>query len=161
MFAISPFAVRPSVIPLLPLAALTLLSACSHHPNRQMPLSEALITNITADGLRQFTYEVAVGGGDRQGRGAPGGGLGGGAPRSGPPGGSGPGSMEGNSPRGGNGMGTGRKDPGANIGERLAARLEETGYCVNGWFVIRIEETDGKKTLFGECKAVLPQAPQM
>ncbi|WP_317932676.1 hypothetical protein [Halioxenophilus sp. WMMB6] len=142
-------------LPSLALLSLALLSACSSAPKHEQPLAEALITNITDDGLKQFTYEYAGGGpGGRPAGGGPGGGgPGGGAPGGRSPGG-GPG-MGGSPPEGGMRAGGGRpRDDGERVLERLSERLQSTGFCEHGWFVIRKEERDGVQVIVGECKSV-------
>lgn len=119
------------------------LTACSSAPKREGAMSEALITTITEDGLRQFTYEVA------QGRGGAGGRRGGG--------GGGPG-MGGSPPDRGErpGRGGGGRDRNSDeqMMERLSERLEATGYCPDGWFVIRQENDRNIRRVIGECKSV-------
>ncbi|MFV8781373.1 hypothetical protein ACNKU7_03015 [Microbulbifer sp. SA54] len=151
------------------IAAIASLAACSSTPKAPPVFSESLITNITEQGNRMFTYTATVNGGGggeapggRGGRGGPGGGGPGGGMGGGPGGGmgGGPGGGMGGGPGGGMGGGPGggmsskmRIDPDKAAQERLEEVLTSTNYCRHGWFVIEKNTQQGSVEIKGECRA--------
>ncbi|WP_323845416.1 hypothetical protein [Microbulbifer magnicolonia] len=137
----------------LPLAAATLAAitaGCSSTPRIPPVFSESLITDISEQGNRFFTYKATLSTDQRGGRpgdmgGGPGGDMGGG------PDGSGPGGGMGSGPGGGMaGKMRGNSEKAAMA--RLEEVLAETGYCTNGWFVIEKTFDRGSAEIRGECR---------
>ncbi|AMX01767.1 hypothetical protein [Microbulbifer thermotolerans] len=131
------------------LAAATLAAGCSSTPEKPPVFSESLITHISDQGNRFFTYkaqlsadqEGGMGGGRRGGRGGgPGGGMGGG-----PGGGAGG--------KGGGTMAKMRDNTQEAAMERMEELLAETDYCPNGWFIIEKTFDRGSAEIRGECRA--------
>ncbi|WP_308366091.1 MULTISPECIES: hypothetical protein [unclassified Microbulbifer] len=141
---------------LLLVACAALAAGCSSAPKMPPVFSESLITDISEQGNRFFTYKATLSM-EQQGRGGPGGGMGGGPGRGrgGTPGGmgGGPGGTMGGTPGGGmqNRM---RGNPEETAKERLEEILAETRYCPNGWFVIEETFDRGSAEIRGECRAV-------
>ncbi|WP_226663550.1 hypothetical protein [Microbulbifer aggregans] len=165
-----------TIAPIVAIAAIASLSACSSTPKAPPVFSESLITNITEQGNRMFTYTATVNGGGpggggeapggRGGRGGgPSGGMGGGpgGGMGGGPGGGmggGPGGGMGGGPGGGVGGGPGggmsskmRIDPDKAAQERLEEVLTSTKYCPHGWFVIEKNTQQSSVEIKGECRA--------
>ena len=114
------------------------LTACAggHHraPNGAPPMNEELVTTITPGGLKIFTYTVSLHGpsGNGGGRMPPPGGGSGGSPG------------EGGRP-GGNHM----KDM---IVESLLTKLDETGFCREGYIELGSSVDMRESFIRGECK---------
>lgn len=132
------------------IVAIASLASCSSTPKAPPVFSESLITNITEQGNRMFTYTATVNGGGggeapsgRGGRGGPGGGGGMGG---------GPGGGMGGGPGGGMSSKM-RVDPDKAAQERLEEVLTSTNYCPYGWFVIEKNNQQGSVEIKGECRA--------
>lgn len=134
---------------------ISLLTGCSSAPSKAPLISESLITNITAQGLKQFTYQVTMAMEGQPG-GRPGG-NGGGGGFAGPGMGGGPGGGRGMGGEPQSGMQDMRHKMQKNTAQAMFERLEEklatTGFCDNGWFVIRQDFKAGAGEILGECRA--------
>jgi len=130
------------------------LFACASQEPKPPKTTDSIITLIQADGSKQFSYTLIMEMPDRGGRqrGGPGG-HGGKGPdgKGGPPPGGKPG---GDFDRGDNH----RDDDGRDDGtlkhlteEGLLAKLEDTGYCRNGYHQLETQSRRGAMNIAGEC----------
>lgn len=124
------------------LALSLFLVACGSTQRKPPEVTEVFVTNITADGLKLFSYTLTKAiapktRGSQSDRGGRGGGKGG--SRSG---------MGGTKPAGKDMMQSIRK----NVYQILDAKLEEVGYCREGYLEVDSFIGRGYSQIRGECK---------
>lgn len=133
------------------------LFACASQEPKPPKTTDSIITLIQADGSKQFSYTLIMEMPERGGR--PHGGRGGRTGGKGP-GGTPPGGPDGNHPggpgdfdRGNDGNYDGRDDgPLKHLTEEgLLAKLEDTGYCRNGYQQLETQSRRGAMNIAGEC----------
>ncbi|MEN0038027.1 MAG: hypothetical protein AAGC78_13215 [Cellvibrio sp.] len=127
------------------------LFACASQEPKQPKTTDSIITLIQVDGSKQFSYTLIMEMPDRGGRpqGGPGGRGGG---KGGPP----PGGPDGKRPGGPGDFD--RADDDHDDGrlkhlteEGLLAKLEDTGYCRNGYQQLETQSRRGAMNIAGEC----------
>lgn len=135
------------------------LFACASNEPKPPKITDSFSTLILADDTKQFSYTLMMeiperGGGKRLprgGKGMGGGGMGG--AMDGGPGGPPPDDGRGKGPRpdrgeGGDDMMEGLKHT---TEEGLLAKLEDTGYCTNGYHQLETQARRGAMNIVGEC----------
>lgn len=141
--------------------SISMLGGCASHKSKQPQVIESFTTNILPSGEKQFQFQLSMSRPEgRRGGGGPRGGHGGG--RGGPPpGGGSHGSPGGPPPGGGRGgsKGSPKGDPRemeekmrTMLTDRLDARIQENGYCREG-FAILLQDIGmfGKSLVRAQC----------
>jgi len=151
------------------LVACLALSACANEqekPDHPPVPQERLITNITPEGVKQFTYDLAVPspknltdgpGGMGGGHGGMGGGPGG---MGGSPGGmgGGPGGRHHQNSNSDQSSNSGQAQMASKLRDRMKEKLKETSFCAAGYDELGTNQDSGHFQISGQCKDSATQA---
>jgi len=138
--------VRLSCLILIPLSLG--LFACASHEPKAPKTTDSFSTLILADDTKQFSYTLVMELPERAGGKHPRGGKGMGGHPDGPP----PGGKHGKGPRPDEGDDETMRDGLKHLTEEgLLAKLEDTGYCTNGYRQLETQARRGAMNIVGEC----------